>query len=220
MHATGYISEIHPGEGFYAFIPFAETHLLDRRQITEIEARIDDGRIISADQRKKVYATLRDIGTYTGHTPDEVKALMKYDHIAKTGCDYFSLSDCSMTTANEFLSHLLDFCVEWDIPTADRLLSRSPDISRAVYACLIHKRCVICGKPAQLHHVDRIGMGRDRREITHEGMRAQPLCGGVRGHHDEAHSLGQKTFDDKYHVYGIRIDRELCRIWKVKAGDG
>jgi len=211
----GYIYE-HDGETLTIVAPFSDGYLLDKRQITECEIRLNDGRTISAQQRKHIYATMRDISDYTGYTPDQVKALWKYDYIAKTGSDYFSLSDCDMTTANEFLNFLIDFCLEHDIPTLDSLLERSPDISRYLYSCLANKRCALCGKKAELHHVDHVGMGRNRREILHVGMRAQALCGGIKGHHDEAHTIGQKSFDAKYHIYGIKLDKYLCEILKLK----
>ena len=35
--------------------------------IVQAELKLDDGRTISADQRKKIYATIRDISDHTGH---------------------------------------------------------------------------------------------------------------------------------------------------------
>jgi hypothetical protein len=207
MTIKGYISEC-DDQCLTIIAPFNDPWLIAKRHITECEIRLDDGRRISADQRKKIYATLRDISNYTGHLPDEIKALSKYDFIARTGHDYFSLSDCDMTTANEFLTYLIEFCIEQDIPTADNLLDRSPDVSKYIYSCLLHKRCCICGGKAELHHAeDRIGIGRDRKEVTHTGMRAQPLC---RKHHTEAHTIGQATFNGKYHVFGLNIVADLC----------
>lgn len=214
MYLKGYISD-YDDQCITIIAPFDAPWILAKQQITECGVRLDDGRTISADQRKKIYATLRDISNYTGHMPDEIKALTKYDFIAKTGCEYFSLSDCSVTRANEFLEYLIEFCLENDVPTTDNLIDRSPDISRYLYACLVHKQCCICGGKPDLHHAeDRVGSGRSRKEITHTGMRAQPLC---RKHHTECHAIGQKTFNEKYHVFGIKLDKDLCRIWKVKG---
>ena len=201
----------------YIAAPFDSPSLLKRREISGATVILDDGRHISTDQRKKIYATFRDISDHTGYLPDEVKAHMKYDFIAATGKPYFSLSDVDMTTAGEFLTHLIEFCLMWSIPTLDNLASRAPDISKYIYQCLFHKKCAVCGKKAELHHVDRVGMGRDRREITHTGMRAQPLCGGVRGHHQEAHDTGQDRFDEKYHIHGVPIDAEICAVWRLKG---
>lgn len=210
------IGYIHKYDGEYLYIvakyPFSGE--LARKEITQCEIRLDDGRHISVDQRKKIYATMRDISLYTGHTPDEVKTLMKYDFISKSGHDYFSLSDTDMTTANQFLNFLIDFCVEFDVPCADSLLERSPDIARYLYKCLIEKKCCITGKKAELHHVDAVGRGRNRKDIIHKGMRVLPLC---REMHTLAHNMGRDSFCEKYHIFGIKLDTYLCGIWKVRA---
>lgn len=39
-----------------------------------VEVRIDDGRRITNDQRRKIYATMRDIADWMGDMPDAVKA--------------------------------------------------------------------------------------------------------------------------------------------------
>lgn len=202
------------GQNLKIIAPFEDDSFLVRKHISECEIRLLDGRTISVDQRKKIYATMRDISIWSGHVPDEIKALAKYDFIAKTGCEYFSLSDCDMTTANEFLTFLIEFCIEWDIPTLDSLLDRSPDIARYLYCCLANKKCVLCGKKADLHHVDAVGAGRDRKEIIHKGMHALSLC---RKHHTEFHTIGKDTFFEKYHLFGIKLDDYLCQVWKVKG---
>lgn len=214
MNLKAYITDVLPGEGVTMFAPFADTYLVEKRQITEAEVRLDDGRTISADQRKKIYATLRDVSTYTGHTTEYLKDFFKAEYVAETGGDWFSLSNVDMTTANTFLELLIEHCIRWDIPCRGNMIERSPDVSRYLYACLIHKKCALCGGKAELHHVDAVGAGRNRKEILHLGMRALPLC---RNHHIEIHNIGRDTFCEKYHVYGIKIDEELCGIWKLKA---
>ncbi|SHI75669.1 Putative HNHc nuclease [Geosporobacter subterraneus DSM 17957] len=164
------------------------------------EIRIDDGRSISADQRKKIYATIKDISLYTGYMPEETKEIMKYYYIAETGGDYFSLSSCSMTTARLFINYLIEFCFEWDIPLLDHGLDRTDDIGKYLWLCLKYKRCAICGKEADLHHVDAIGIGRDRTKVDDSNHEKTSLC---RVHHTEAHTIGWTDFSQKYHVYGI-----------------
>ncbi len=187
---------------------------LQKKQIRTCEIRLDDGRHISAQQRKKIYATLGDISLYTGHTSEYLKDFMKVQFIALTGCEWFSLSNVDMTTANLFLEFLLEFCLKWDIPCYDdSFLNRSPDVARYIYACLIHKKCCITGKKAELHHVDAVGMGRNRKDIIHLGMRVLPL---TRIMHTEAHRIGNLEFCEKYHVFGIQLDKDLCKVWRVK----
>lgn len=209
----GMVVKVVSGKGFYVCVTSDETDKLITN-LSRCNVELVDSRTISADQRKKIYATFNDISAYTGHVPDEVKAIMKYEYIAKTGCDYFSLKDVDMTTANEFLEFLIEFCIEWDIPTQDSLLDRSPDISRYIYTCLINKKCAICGAKSELHHIDAVGMGRNRKEIIHIGMESLPLC---RKHHTEIHTIGKHTFCEKYHIYGIKVDSDIAEIYKLKG---
>ena len=58
--------------------------MLRRKKIQNAEIRFDDGRHISAEQRKKAYATIRDIADWTGYLPEEMKELLKYEHISST----------------------------------------------------------------------------------------------------------------------------------------
>ncbi len=213
MNATGYITEVVPSEGFRVFIPFPDTYLLEKRHITEVGVEIGDGRTISAKERNKIYATLGDIAEYSGHTVQELKDHFKIQYMIETGCDWFSLSNVDVTTANGFLEMLINHCLEWDIPTDGSLAERAPDIARYIYWCLVHKKCCISQKKAQLHHVDAVGMGRDRKDIIHYGMRVLPLHWEF---HREAHDIGNKSFTEKYHIFGIKLDSDLCKIWKVK----
>jgi len=213
MILQGYLSN-YDGKALTIVAPLEDDYYIVKQNITECEIRLDDGRTISSDQRKKIYATMNDIAKFTGYLPEQVKAIWKYDFIAKTGCNYFSLSDVGMTTAREFLEYLIEFCIEQDIPTKDTLLDRSPDVARYLYCCLANKKCAICGKKAELHHVDTVGMGRNRKEICHKGMHALPLC---RLHHTEFHNIGKDEFFKKYHVFGIKLDDDLCRIWRLKG---
>ena len=90
----------------------------------------------------------------------------------------------------------------------DSLLDKAQDVNRYLYLCLYHKKCCICGREADPHHVDVVGMGRDRETICHVGMKAQALC---RDHHREVHTTGQQTFDKLHHVYRIKLNELLVK---------
>lgn len=190
-------------------------YLVEKRDIRTVEITITDGRQISAAQRKHIYATIRDISLYTGHTVEELKDIFKADYIAKTGESWFSLANVDMTTANAFLQHLIDFCLVWGIPTQDKYLDRSPDVNRYLYMCLATRTCSLCGSKADVHHSgeDRVGMGRNRNKISHPGLMATALC---RIHHNEIHSMPEKEFFEKYHIWSIRLDEYLCKKLGLK----
>lgn len=170
------------------------------------EIRIDDGRTITSLQRRKAYATIRDISSWTGYLPEEQKEWLKYLYIERTGNPYFSLSDCSMDTAREFINIILDYALEEGIPLSERGIERTDDIGRYLYSCIKNKRCAVCGRPGEIHHVDAIGAGRDRRHVDDSGYRKICLC---REHHTVAHQRGMKAFEQMYHVYGIVVQEDI-----------
>ena len=210
----GIIRKVEDGRGFWAWVDYPHTRKLEKQHIKSCMVDITDGRRLSPEQRTAIHATVRDISIYTGVLPEETKEIMKYDFMSVSGCDWFSLSNCDMTTAYRFLQHLIEFCLVWDIPTSSPLIERSPYVEQYIYACLLHKKSCITQKKAELHHVDAVGIGRNRKEILHVGMRAVPL---TRGEHNEAHRLGWPAFSEKYHLHAVTLDEELCRVWKLKG---
>lgn len=149
---------------------------------------------------------------------EEVRKKLTYNYCQLRGIDLFSLAErtpatIDMSTARDFIDWLIELCVVNGVPCSESLLNRCEDIRRYLYACILHHTCAICGRKADLHEVDHVGMGRNRREISHAGQRAQPLC---RLHHQEAHDWGQQTFDTFYHLECIELTEELCKElgWK------
>lgn len=176
--------------------------MFQRKKIRNAEIRFDDGRHISAEQRKKAYATIGDISDWTGYLPEEMKEILKYQHMMRTGDAYFSLSNCSMDTAREFINTILEFALENGIPLSDNAIERTDDIGRYLYYCMLHKKCAICGKDGEIHHEDAIGMGNDRTKVDDSSYKKICLC---REHHTLAHSLGVIRFREMYKVYGIVV---------------
>lgn len=176
-----------------------------------------DSRTITAEQRKKIYAMLGEISDYMGEFPEIVKKQMKLvfqlEQLKGMACD-FSLSNCSVELASAFIDFLVEKIIAWDIPLKQPLIDLCKDIRRYVYLCLKHKKCAVCGKKTELHHVDAVGMGYNQNEIVHEGMRALPLC---RKHHQEAHTIGNTEFMERYHLEPVVLNKELCKIYKLKS---
>jgi hypothetical protein len=181
---------------------------------------LKDSRTVTAEQRKKIYAMLNEIADYMGEFPDIVKKQFKWElryKRYKGMLDDFSLSNCSIETASAYIDLLVETIIAWGIPLKQPLIELCEDIPRYVYTCLKYKKCAICGRSAELHHVDVVGIGRDRTEIAHEGMRALPLC---RKHHGECHTMGSDAFAERYRLEPVRLDKELCKIYKVKNKKG
>lgn len=189
-----------------------------RRQYKECLVQFLDSRPLSDKQRKMCYKLLGEIGEYAGMSKEHTKELMKIkflaDELEETADQIFSLSTAPMSLVCAFQRFLVRFILDYDIPCSFSLLEYVDDIPDYVYSCLVNKKCCVCGLPAELHHHEHVGAGRNRNEIDHEGMPALPLC---REHHTEAHTIGQQTFDGKYHLVPVPIDRTLMRIYGLKA---
>lgn len=203
--------------GINIFVPFPER--IDKLYGCHESVSVEfvDKRRISAKQRKKAYVLISYIGAWWGYTPIEcMKEMLKLMFVgeAETLRRSFSLSNCDMTTARLFITYLIDFCLLHGVDVGEPLYQLSEDIPRYVWACLMNKRCAVCGKKAELHHVDAVGMGRNRKEICHIGMRALPLC---REHHTEIHSIGQEDFLRRYIIEPVRIDERIAKVYRLKA---
>ena len=131
---------------------------LDRallRQYKQVEIILPDGRRISPEQRRKVYAILGEISDYIngfrdGDALEETKATMKMDFMLKRMESMerrlFSLSDCSVTTARAFIDYLVSFVIANDIPTKMPLIEQCEDVAAYMYACVYHRKCAVCGR--------------------------------------------------------------------------
>ncbi len=202
--------------------PYDDVYTMTKRNYKQCLVQLVDNRPLSDKQRRACYALINAIADYTGNGTDSTKEYMKLkflaDDMQATADQIFSLATAPMSLVAAFQKFLVRFIVDWDIPTKFSLLDMADDVSDYIYACLIQKKCCITGQPAQLHHVERVGMGRNRDEIIHEGMEVLPLSPEK---HMEAHTMPDQEFFDKYHLPGgIVLDKTLCRIWRLKAKKG
>ena len=200
---------------------------LDRallRQYSKVEVILPDGRKISCTQRRKVYALLGEIAEYVdgirnADTIEEQKRLLKMEFMLKrmesAERRMFSLSDCDMSTAREFITYLIDFIIANDIPTRVPLIDNCDDIAAYMYACTMHRKCAVCGKAADIHHCEgsRIGAGVDRTKVHQLGREVLPLC---RAHHTECHTMPESDFVAKYHLQVVKLDEQLCKRLKFR----
>ena len=202
--------------GLSIFVPFPHGKKKPEGYQSVVGVELVDKRHISADQRKKAYVLISYIAAWWGYTPLEaMKEMLKLMFVgeAETLRRTFSLSDCDMTTARLFITYLIDFCLLHGVDVGEPLYQLSEDIPRYVWACLMNKRCAVCGRKAELHHVDAVGMGRNRKEICHVGMRALPLC---REHHTEIHAVGREDFLKRYFLEPVRIDERIAKVYRLK----
>lgn len=177
-----------------------------------------DNRCISAEQRRKAWALMTEIAAYQGQDKEDVyreqSAAFSIKNFESLQGHLFHLSTATVSEAQDFINLLIEIIIEYGIPTKEPLYGLCDDLERYTYACLMNKKCAVCGRKTELHHVDHVGMGYNRREINHIGMRCLPLC---REHHMEAHSIGQTAFDAKYHLEPIAIDDKIAQKYRLKG---
>lgn len=193
---------------------FKATH----QEVKECYVDYIDSRSLSGQQRRMCYALINAIADWSGSTADEVKEAFKIefwaDKIDTLADKIFSLANAPMSLVAAFQKFLIRFIIENDVPVKFSLLDYVDDTKDYVYQCLIHKKCCICGRKADLHHIDTIGMGNDRNEVQHLGREVMSLC---RLHHGEYHTIGKSEFLDRYHIDGgIEADKTILRIYKLK----
>lgn len=207
--------------GLTVHIPYTNWERFTRRGYDSVRVELPDERMRTPDQLRKAWALMGDMAAYMSGDKRMAKedvyepmrtefALRRWEILQQRT---FHLSEASVTDAKDFITFLLDTCIEMDIPLSRPATEYCEDIQHYVYQCCINRKCAVCGKRADLHHVDAVGMGRNRNEITHIGMRALPLC---RDHHQEAHNTGNEVLMEKYHLEPITIDERLAE--KLKLG--
>lgn len=236
MTTTGTIAK-YDGEVLYITAPFKNKFILEKQKVSEVEIRLIDSRKISAKQRNKIFALVHDIGDFVSRVQnnreyEEMRRELQVNYIYDTtdleilrrvitkkycdlcNMDIFSLSDCSMSTAADFIDWLVEKCVRYSIPCNDSLLYLCEDSGRYIYTCVAERKCAICGRKADIHEWEKVGMGGNRQKMHHLGQLVEPLC---RKHHCEQENIGQKAFDLKYIIHPIKLDEYLCKKigWKV-----
>ena len=178
-----------------------------------VELNVNDGRTITPDQRKKIWALLNDFCRYTGYSLDEAEILFKSLTRSKYNIEPFSLSDCSVTVGNYMILTILEFLFQHDIPFRTKTWDSIPNDFPKQMLCIKNRRCVICGKPADRAHVFAVGMGRNRNKIHNRNNYVMTLC---REHHQEQHNGDEMEFIKKYHIKPIKVTEEVAKEigWK------
>lgn len=191
-------------------------NILKRQNTKVVGIRIEDGRTITAAQRKKAMATINDIAEYTGDIPEYLKERYKFKVMAEKGIEYFSLSNCSIETARDYITAIIDDAVEHGIQLSDLGINRAEEIDRFLYKCLATRTCAITGsKNADIHHVQgsRVGMGRNRKKINHGDLELIALS---REWHNKVHAQGEEKIFSEYKIYGIKLDRKTLKDLNLK----
>ncbi len=200
----------------YAKVPIEE---FIRHKVKDVYVEMIDSRPLSDKQRRACYAFIGAIADWSGSSTQEVKEAFKLEfwseQIDTLADKIFSLSNAPMSLVCEFQKFLIDFILRNDVPLKFSPIGFVDDIEHYVYMCLLNRKCTVCGRRGELHHVDTVGMGNDRREVKHIGRKALCLC---REHHAEYHTVGHSEFMEKYHLNGgVEIDKAISKRYGLRG---
>lgn len=205
--------ETEKGAWFKVHVPgwFAPKKLIQKFMQGGIQ--LDDGRRISAAQNKLIHALIGDVAKHYGYSPLEKKRLkeeLKLQFAEAYGIAPFSVADLDITTATEFIDYLIEFMLSWDIEMSPKVHSMARTTNNWIYYHIMNGKCVCCQRDKRtigihLHHMNPVGMGRDKKKVDHSQHKFLTVCAE---HHQEAHTIGQKTFNAKYHLDGIKLSKE------------
>lgn len=183
-----------------------------------VDWELADTRRVRKKQRRLFFALLNDIADHFIVPPDYLKGMFYLQYEAYTGKE-ISLADhsrSSVTDANVLIELVVDFMFNWRVPFAKGYELLPKEERYFLYQCCRHRVCLICGKPADIHHIDAVGMGSNREHTDHTNKRVLPLC---RIHHGDYHTLGPEKFSKLYHIpaTGIKLDKETLRKINVRG---
>lgn len=182
----------------------------------QAELFIKDPRGFTSEQRRFFFALLNDIYNETGLSIDEMKNYIYLKFRYLTGKN-ISLSNLSISTVDDVSllnDMVLDFIFEHDIPFKDGYEIPPQNIQYFFYKCVMTRTCCICGKRgSDIDHFDKALGRRKRKSVDHTEFTFAALC---RNHHNEKHQIGLSEFESKYHVIGIKLNRD--EIKKLRIG--
>lgn len=204
-----------PGDGWFDYVTTTNGQGAFKAGIEVI-----DPRRARASQRRLFFALLHDIWLWSGQDETYLKAYFYSRYTAYTGGKVISLADdtrSTVTDARELLDDVIDFIFEYQVPVATSFNLLPRDEDHFQYECIKHRQCLICGQHADIHHVDELGMGRNRGHTDHTQFRLAALC---REHHQEVHQTGLLAFCDRYHLtrVGIKVDQATLKRIGMKGG--
>lgn len=213
------MAELYKKNGIYFVkgvkLPITSEMELEQGKSIEVEIKVVDSRIISEKQRAFIFVLCREIGWHLGEEEDYIRLLMQQYNANLRDIEVESLSKASMTYANNLIETIITFAIDNNIPLAKNILEDNEYnfTEKQIYAMALKRMCCVCGTRADLHHINAIGMGKDRTKVNHIGLEILPLC---RTHHIESHTIGDTAFMKKYHLQPIKVDEKLNYI--IKGG--
>lgn len=184
-----------------------------------VEVNYVDPRKARPRQRRLYFALLGDIVNWSGEPKEMIGDMFRQEYWVKTCGEEVSLrngTDSTVTDAKRLIDLVIDFIFDNDVPVKAGYELLPRDEEHFQYRCLVDRKCLICGQHADIHHIDEVGMGRDRTKLDHAKFHLMALC---RVHHTEYHQIGPVAFGNKYHISttGIRLNADVLKKIGIKG---
>ena len=172
---------------------------------------------LSKAQNGLIHVLLKQFGEELGWTMQDMKEYQKEQFALSRDLEKFSTANCDMEMANDFIAFIIEQALENEInlyvlnkhdSRYKSILKVDKTTERYVIACLRAKTCAICGrKGVDLHHWKTIASAAGAYE-NDDGLKT-PFMSLCRIHHNEFHEIGQKEFEEKYHIEGVWLNPQL-----------
>lgn len=187
----------------------SHTELIDNGYTVNADVTVPDNKLLTNDQRKKIFALCRDIELYWGEPVEALRQRFQTELEIMNGYDRISLRDCTKRIASELIELIVAFMFHHQVPMRVETSELLQGEKAMLYWATVNRNCVICGSPeSDLAHYETVGRGMNRKTMNHHGKHVLALC---RKHHNQQHDIGVKSFDDLYHLHNswIAVDDKL-----------
>jgi hypothetical protein len=156
-----------------------------------------ESKMITSSMRDKIFVLCKHYSEFNGYDLPYARAELTRLFCDENQITTFSLSNVDIETASKFIGWLIEKSIEIGF-IKDSPIGYSPTIKIAQEISINKKVCIICGaQKADIHHVDAIGMGRNRNRYDDTKHKKIGLC---RKHHIEIEQTGKESFCKKYHL--------------------
>lgn len=182
----------------------SHTELIDNDYTLNADVTVPDNKLISTDQRKKIFAMCRDIELYWGEPVEALRQRFQSELEIMNGYERISLRDCTRKIASELIELIIAFMFHHQVPMRVETSKLLHGDKAMLYWSTINRTCVICGSPnSDLAHYQAVGRGRNRNKINHYGNKVLALC---RKHHQTQHDMGMSSFNKLHHLENAWVD--------------
>ena len=193
--------------------------MIDNGHPLDVNLEVIDGKKITIQQRKKIFALLNDIYLFTGQPQGDLRQQFQFYLEMIKGYEPISLTDTTRHIASELIDIIMAWVFQNDIPLNYKTSDLMKQDQTFLYLATVHRKCVICGKSnSELAHYHAVGRGRNRRKIDHTDNKVLALC---HKHNKQQHDMGMDSFNAKYHLTDswVQVNARLNKMLKGEKTD-